>query len=236
MEDSVAPQRWNRLIIEGLVIVVSILLAFAIDAWWEDLQERRDAEDQVVRVVAELQANVEILRAQDRQLEFATEAARGFLSIMGPGDEPVSMQTIGSSMVGIFSVPTLSLNDSATQDFLSSGQLTYGRWIDVRLALTELLSRSTGAQNASLELRDMRPPMLARLQTFVSGLDVINKHPLMEAYPKSRFESDTIGLRSDIRFEGLLASYAIRMEINREFVNDVLDSHLTIIEMIANGG
>ena len=147
MEDSVAPQRWNRLIVEGLVIVISILLAFAIDAWWEDLQETRDAEDQVVRVVAELQANVEILRAQDQQLELARGAAREFLSIMGPGDEPVAMQTIGSSMVGIFSVPTLSLNDSATQDFLSSGQLTYGRWIDVRLALTCLLYTSDAADD-----------------------------------------------------------------------------------------
>ena len=27
--------RWRRLLTEGAVIVASILLAFAIDAWWE---------------------------------------------------------------------------------------------------------------------------------------------------------------------------------------------------------
>jgi hypothetical protein len=38
---STSPISWNRLSIEAAVIVVSILLAFAIDAWWADKQERR---------------------------------------------------------------------------------------------------------------------------------------------------------------------------------------------------
>jgi hypothetical protein len=32
---------WTRLIAEGVAIVLSILLAFSIDAWWADLLERR---------------------------------------------------------------------------------------------------------------------------------------------------------------------------------------------------
>ncbi len=31
---------WPRLLAEGAAIVVSILLAFGIDAWWDDRQER----------------------------------------------------------------------------------------------------------------------------------------------------------------------------------------------------
>jgi len=33
--------RWSRALVEGLVIVVSILLALAADAWWEGVQELR---------------------------------------------------------------------------------------------------------------------------------------------------------------------------------------------------
>ena len=33
---------WPRVIVEGAVIVVSILLAFGIDAWWEGRQERAE--------------------------------------------------------------------------------------------------------------------------------------------------------------------------------------------------
>jgi hypothetical protein len=35
---------WLRIIIEGVVIVVSILLAFGIDAWWEGQQNRAEEE------------------------------------------------------------------------------------------------------------------------------------------------------------------------------------------------
>jgi hypothetical protein len=229
------PVDWNRLVVEGLVIVVSILLAFAIDAWWDQQREVRDAKDQVSRVVAELRANTAILQAQDQSLEYTTRAAREFLLIMGPEVEPVSTQDIGSMMYRIFGVPTLSLSNSATQNFLSSGQLTAGRWIDVRLALTELLSEAQVAENASLELREMRPEMLGHMQAFVSGLDVAKEHPLMADYPSSRFGSDTSALLSDIEFESLIAYYAIRMEINRRHVQALLDRHGAAIDMIENG-
>ncbi len=34
--------QWPRFVIEGVVIVASILLAFGIEAWWENRQERQD--------------------------------------------------------------------------------------------------------------------------------------------------------------------------------------------------
>jgi hypothetical protein len=33
---------WKRLSVEAMAIVASILLAFAIDAWWEDLARSSD--------------------------------------------------------------------------------------------------------------------------------------------------------------------------------------------------
>ena len=43
---------WTRVFAEGLVIVVSILLAFGIDAWW-DTRVRRADEQQVLSQLAE---------------------------------------------------------------------------------------------------------------------------------------------------------------------------------------
>jgi len=57
------PIAWPRLLVEGLVIVVSILLAFAIDAWWEDRQEAEVARLQIERVVAELESNAVLIAA-----------------------------------------------------------------------------------------------------------------------------------------------------------------------------
>lgn len=235
MSESKKPIDWNRLLIEGLVIVVSILLAFSIDAWWDQQRELRDAEDQVARVVAELNANITILNAQDEALGHTTRAAREFLSMMGPDVEAVSNQEVGVMMGRIFSVGTLSLSRSATQNFLSSGQLTDGRWVGIRLALSEMLSKVHAAENNSLELRQMRPNIWEHEQDFVSGLDIVRDHALMKDYPASQFESDADALLSDMKFEGVIANYAIRMEINRDNVRDLLARHSALINMIEDG-
>ena len=41
---------WLRLFAEGIAIVVSILLAFAIQAWWEELGERRAEAELIVNL------------------------------------------------------------------------------------------------------------------------------------------------------------------------------------------
>lgn len=145
-------------------------MAFSIDAWWDQQRETRDAEDQVARVTAELRASITRLEVQDRLLDQATQAASEFLTGMGPDTASISTQELGVMMSRIYGVPTLSLSRSAAQDFLSSGQLTSGRWIDIRLELAEMLSDVQSAESNSMEQRDMRPVILYRMQEFVSGL------------------------------------------------------------------
>jgi len=43
------------------VIVVSIILAFALDAWWEDLAEGRQLRQQLGRVQAEVRGNRDLV-------------------------------------------------------------------------------------------------------------------------------------------------------------------------------
>jgi len=235
VSNSTPEEYWKRLVIEGLVIVISILLAFSIDAWWDQQRETRDAEDQVARVTAELRASVTRLEYQDQSLDQATQAAREFLASMGPDTASLSTQELGAMMSRIYGVPTLSLSRSAAQDFLSSGQLTGGRWVNIRLELAEMLSNVQSAESNSTELRDMRPVILERMQEFVSGLDIVKGHPRMADYPTSKFNSDTDSLMSDMKFEGLIASYAIRLELNRGLVNSLIDDHRVVIGIIEDG-
>ncbi len=58
-ESSIA---WKRRVTEGVVIVGSILLAFAIDAWWEGRAERAVEEDILRAAAAEVDANRAALR------------------------------------------------------------------------------------------------------------------------------------------------------------------------------
>ena len=52
---------WRILFAEGAAIVVSILFAFAIDAWWKDRLEGERLHNGLVNLQAELRANIEMI-------------------------------------------------------------------------------------------------------------------------------------------------------------------------------
>jgi hypothetical protein len=52
---------WKRLSVEAAAIVGSILLAFAIDAWWQDREERGEEQVLLEALHAEFRANEEFL-------------------------------------------------------------------------------------------------------------------------------------------------------------------------------
>lgn len=56
---------WRDLGLEGVVIVVSILLAFALDAWWDSRGQRREE----IQVLENLRADFQVAGSQlDRYL------------------------------------------------------------------------------------------------------------------------------------------------------------------------
>ncbi len=83
----------GRLIVEGTVIVFSILLAFAIDAWWDRQQEEDAQSERLVRVAAELRSNSERMQSKVETLEVAISATSEILSWMGPQPQEVELQT-----------------------------------------------------------------------------------------------------------------------------------------------
>lgn len=220
---------WQKLVTEGIVIVVSILLAFAIDAWWDDRQELDAAEDQVSRVLAELRANISILENQQQDLGYAIEGAKEFLARFGPEPLPAEVTEIAAFINRIFAVPTMSPERAASVEFLSSGQLTEGDWFDIRIRLADTLSAVQSAENSSIELRQMRPGIINREAEFVSGLDLSLGHELMADYRPSRFPSDTQALLSDRLYENVIANYTIRMEINRQNVRGLIERYASLV-------
>ena len=48
---------WLRVFVEGAVIVGSILLAFGIDAWWDEQQEREEEQRLLLDLIQEFEAN-----------------------------------------------------------------------------------------------------------------------------------------------------------------------------------
>ena len=70
------PSRFVRLVTEAAVIVLSILLAFAIDAWWDERQERARVVGQLAQVEIDLRSTLANLDDYGRTAESARDANR----------------------------------------------------------------------------------------------------------------------------------------------------------------
>jgi hypothetical protein len=70
---------WNQLAAEGLVVVVSILLAFAIDAWWDGYLEERRENKQLLAMREEFFASSVAI---DEVLESIEQHAHGVDELM----------------------------------------------------------------------------------------------------------------------------------------------------------
>ena len=75
---------WKRLTVEAAAIVGSILLAFAIDAWWDERLERAEENEQLIRLRAEFNTNIERI---DERLSFSrmVESSSEFFTLIEAG-------------------------------------------------------------------------------------------------------------------------------------------------------
>ncbi len=121
----VAPARlsWRRLLAESAAIVVSILLAFGIDAWWQ--QRKEDAQERVLLI-----GLLDDFRASRPELVFRLELARRIadgveLFLTATEDfqshQPVPMPE--SAILSVLGTPTYEPATSTLDAALASGDL-----------------------------------------------------------------------------------------------------------------
>ena len=130
---------WKRIIVEATAIVASILLAFAIDAWWQSRTERI-VETQYLQALREdLHRSLKLLdeiEAQQRQQV-------GYLKslLLTNGDTPYSDELRRWIDEGLFNVGTYKPQISALRDLESSGQAQIIENQEIRRVLASVRQR-----------------------------------------------------------------------------------------------
>jgi hypothetical protein len=115
--------QWKHLSVEAIAILASILLAFAIDALWEERSDRVRLEGAIQNIVTEVgDARGEIDRAVGRNT-FRIEGMRRFLSL-----QPDELLTLPEDSLlpigGVFGPPSpFDTSGYALQGLLASGNL-----------------------------------------------------------------------------------------------------------------
>ena len=129
---------WRRLLTEGVVIVASILLAFSIDAWWEERQVRSELRDAMVAVLDDLRQSKDLIgqarnqvTAQQKSIEMLLEIAYDQSRTPGEFDVDSLLRNIN------WWIGYVPLKTSALESIVSSGNLALVRNNELRRAITD---------------------------------------------------------------------------------------------------
>jgi hypothetical protein len=114
----------GRLWLEGLVIVLSILAAFLLDAWWTDRESRIELALELTSIRSELELNRQRVHLEIVKLERITAAGDQIRKFMD-ADPDASTVTIPDSLAWLATVwaPSLGVSLGAVDALIASGHL-----------------------------------------------------------------------------------------------------------------
>jgi hypothetical protein len=199
---------WKRISAEGATIVISIILAFSIDAWWDERQERRDEIEILDRLQTELSVNIERIGRvsvfRNRKLDYAVELFDLIDKAQAEGDETIDVPTM--MLMHLADSSTFEADIPVLQTLIQSGRLEI---IENQNVLSAIALWESGLRNyTEVALRERHNTDNRFLPSLYGRGDVA--HVLMRldgagalrADPDPR---DVTTIRIDDRFKALVA-------------------------------
>ncbi len=131
------PGTARKLILEGFVIMISILAAFGLDTWWETIQEREE-EQRVLTALDEefrtVQAELEFREGLHRRIRISVGSTLDALTdALREGVRTVSIRD--TALAWAYIPPTTQLNMGTLDGLVASGRMGIIRNPDLRAAL-----------------------------------------------------------------------------------------------------
>ncbi len=111
------------MLLEGVVVVLSILIAFALDAWWDGRQEASDLHRELTNVLSEVRDKRSDALVQIREFERAVDGATALLEVMDADPERAYVVVPDTLVYLANRLPTLNPRLSALDALISSGLL-----------------------------------------------------------------------------------------------------------------
>ena len=234
---------WRRVLIEGVVIVSSILLAFAIDAWW-DRQVKADDTRQALRAIeAELVENLAYFQSAEDVYRVAAQAGADLLHLTGPEVSVADGEQVSYLIGEMWRRPDLDPpSTGASAAMVSTGAAARVRSRELRQELA-LWPAYIERQQELMFLTGTQDLFHQRVLLFVAQLDFdrINgmaswpevRAKFLELAPTaSRFQSDWAGLLADRQFESGVTSRTVRVLAGTELASRTQDRIEELLALI----
>ena len=210
----------SNLIIEGVVIVLSILLAFAIDAWWGDRVERAEEERVLAQFKSELELYDSLLGEADELTNSVVESTDYLLECVHTNAD-CDVESV-SSAIRKLNYAYQFAAATATYDLLAgSGNLGLISSPKLRQAMSDLaafislVSRFEDDESAFLNTR--LNPFLTDHVDLVAVLSASGS----SSYPSSRHEWSFDELRTERKFSNLLVERRRHAKLVQNFRSKV---------------
>ena len=115
---------WQRLSTEVAVIVGSILLAFWIDAWWEDRQLEQETAEDLAIVEYELTENIRLVRITIDIMNQVVAANRELVALLKAHPDADAVEVPDTVVFwSLFSNPTFDPSLGGTDAWIATGRL-----------------------------------------------------------------------------------------------------------------
>lgn len=126
---------WMRLGIEGVVIVASILLAFGLQAWWDDRKDAETERQMLIALESELQGALFMLNGQLALHDLQADSSQSIADNMAAAGEGAIILVNNHDIATLFNHATYDPPFGITSALLSSGQTSILRNSELRAAL-----------------------------------------------------------------------------------------------------
>ena len=184
---------WKRLTVEAAAIVGSILLAFAIDAWWSARQLDQEEQQTLRQLQAEFQTNAALLAERRGRHEVFFEACETILSLTGPEGEDllIYLEDVRSAIDTITRWWTYDPQMGVLAGLTQSGGLRIISSDQLRNALASWPSKVQDLVEDEIHAQEFTAGLL---EPYLNENLAIRNVILLPGVDKGRFSDDLVGL------------------------------------------
>ena len=203
---------WTRVGVEATAIVASILLAFAIDAWWDARVERNRSIAMLNTIAVEFAEVERELDRQESKLLAMRQAVSDLLPHIGPIAPSQAVDSLYALIDYSFRATQIELPTSSLQALLLSGELSAVSSYDLKARLAAWPAQVSSLRYKSGMLEQNREEIIRYLNDKVPTLAIAQKTGQLSDYPDSSFTGDSEAIQRDMTLEGLFGNRGMMIE------------------------
>lgn len=215
---------WKRAVTEGAVVVASILMAFAIDAWWQEREDRDLEALAIAGIRSDFEGHLAMIDTSLEQNQLRWAASDSLLALVGPNAVATDPERIIRQMGLTGFLSTASFQGGSLATLANTSGLASIQNRDLRLALSEWLQALEFGEMVNGWAYDETERYSAALDDRIPLADLDLASGLVDVQPSGFAVEITPMLRS-IQFTNRV--------YQQRYVSGVLIEHLTAMRGMA---